>query len=457
MKILVISNIYPPFVLGGYELGCRNLVNGLRSHGHQVLVLTSPSHIRDNDPDQVGNADGNNHIIRKLQLKSFQPVTSPIEPSRLASEFEAMVSNYSNTSIVLDTINEFSPDCIYMFNLVGIGGLAIIDAINATGIPWAMHLMDAVPKILQEGFSQEILSIFNADQGNIYKNGQIISMSKLLVKEIETALGISFPNKVTFIPGWARSSDSFLQREYFHSGNVRFVTAGNVQPHKGIDIIINAVAALKRTGVENFTVDIYGDGDIARYIGMTKQLNVADHVIFHGQKSQADLIEIYKLSDVFLFPTWEREPFGFAPVEAASVGCIPVITGTCGVAERLVDQVNCFKIERNPESLCKIMKAFCRMEIDSQKIGHNAQMITKSELSFDACLRDAETILQECTYSSAAFSAPTWRDYNLAYLKNNLAFKLYHTEIQSSYRGGFSQEVIIILKKIARRLNLLRN
>jgi hypothetical protein len=41
MRILVLTNFYPPHYVGGYELGCRDVVEGLRARGHQVAVLTS--------------------------------------------------------------------------------------------------------------------------------------------------------------------------------------------------------------------------------------------------------------------------------------------------------------------------------------------------------------------------------------------------------------------------------
>ena len=41
MKVLVVSNLYPPEVIGGYELSCRQVVDGLRSAGHDVRVLTT--------------------------------------------------------------------------------------------------------------------------------------------------------------------------------------------------------------------------------------------------------------------------------------------------------------------------------------------------------------------------------------------------------------------------------
>jgi glycogen synthase len=41
MNILVISNLYPPHYIGGYELACRDAVEQLRERGHQVRVRTS--------------------------------------------------------------------------------------------------------------------------------------------------------------------------------------------------------------------------------------------------------------------------------------------------------------------------------------------------------------------------------------------------------------------------------
>ena len=39
--ILVLSNMYPPHHMGGYELSCRDVVDRWRAKGHDVTVLTS--------------------------------------------------------------------------------------------------------------------------------------------------------------------------------------------------------------------------------------------------------------------------------------------------------------------------------------------------------------------------------------------------------------------------------
>jgi hypothetical protein len=40
MKFLVISNLFPPCYLGGYEIGASWVCQGLKDQGHQVAVMT---------------------------------------------------------------------------------------------------------------------------------------------------------------------------------------------------------------------------------------------------------------------------------------------------------------------------------------------------------------------------------------------------------------------------------
>src|SRR5881397_383296 len=39
MRVLVLSSLYPPHHLGGYEVACESMVHGLRARGHEVRVL----------------------------------------------------------------------------------------------------------------------------------------------------------------------------------------------------------------------------------------------------------------------------------------------------------------------------------------------------------------------------------------------------------------------------------
>ena len=59
MRVLVLSNLYPPDFFGGYELGCRQAAGALADAGHDVLVLTSAPRVP---------VSSEPHVRRELQL-----------------------------------------------------------------------------------------------------------------------------------------------------------------------------------------------------------------------------------------------------------------------------------------------------------------------------------------------------------------------------------------------------
>ena len=65
MKILALTNLYPPHYLGGYELICYMVTNELRARGHDVQVLTS-KHVVSGRP-----AGGESHVERTLRIHGF--------------------------------------------------------------------------------------------------------------------------------------------------------------------------------------------------------------------------------------------------------------------------------------------------------------------------------------------------------------------------------------------------
>ncbi|MFL5660139.1 MAG: hypothetical protein ACJ8BW_02175, partial [Ktedonobacteraceae bacterium] len=59
MRILLLSNLYPPYTEGGAEILASDVAAGLERLGHEVLVLTSSHGITEARQDE--------HIWRILQ------------------------------------------------------------------------------------------------------------------------------------------------------------------------------------------------------------------------------------------------------------------------------------------------------------------------------------------------------------------------------------------------------
>lgn len=373
MRILVISDLLPPRMLGGFELACLNLSRGLSDAGHDVLILTTPT---DRQP-----AVAESGIDRSLNLRELYGVVG-LRDTQLAKFqlHESRVSNQANSLIVLDRIASFKPDHVVMFNLVGIGGLGIIDTVNLTGTPWTLNLGDNVPGELLLDAEPEVVDVYSPAGNDIFATGQYAIVSQTLADEV-TGTGVTL-GRHEIIPRGVLYPDTERTRAYRDGGHTRFVAAGVLSPHKGVDIIIDAAADLVNSGIGNFSVELYGGGLIDHYTQMIRERDLAGHVFVKGRVSQSELFAVHAGSDAFLFPTWEREPGASAPFEAASAGCIPIMTANCGPAERMVHGVHALKIERNALSLGREMRRVIAGEVDLEEMFEQGRILAHGDLSF---------------------------------------------------------------------------
>jgi glycosyltransferase involved in cell wall biosynthesis len=366
-------------------------------------------------------------------LRAFLPIDVTHKGLVEILSHEAAVSNYRNTYTLVQKIREFQPDIVYLFNLIGIGGLALMDVLNAAEVPWVLHLMDCLPDFLKAEAPLPVLSVFNAVSSGCYSQASIISMSQTLIDEISEKADVRFPQGVSLVPGWVNVSDLKIRREYHLDGITRFVNAGTVQPHKGIDLIIEASAQLYREGIRNFSVDIYGSGQIAHYSELCRQHGIDELIRFAGDLPQSRLIAKYHEYDCFLFPTWQREPFGFAPIEAAAAACVPIITAQCGAAERLIDGVHCLKITRRVEDVTTAMRLAISREVDLARIGAAAANLTRTDLAFQRCADRIEDILKSKAKDRNFEKIKDGKVILLSYMKHLLSLDLrFHRSLADS-------------------------
>jgi glycogen synthase len=404
MRIMFVSNLCPPYYLGGYEIACLTVAQALLARGHDILLLTTPSHVP-GPPDAP--------FVRRYLSQSIYDFYGV--PQEIASYLahEAACSNFSNTNILIQSIRDFSPDVVYCWNLYGLGCIAILDALNIIGVPWVWHLMDNTPGIVWNSVPTHVRQVF-----------KVISVSLHLLNEIADDTGMEFHREANLIPCWVDETISAARQPYRRDGATRFIYAGGIYPHKGVDLILEAAATLKASDLTSFTVDIFGEGQVAEYFFLADRLGVLDVVQFRGGRAQSELLQLYGDYDVFLFPTMEREPFGFVPIEAAAAGCVPIITRNCGAAERLVDNVHCIKIERRSEDLARAMSCVVRGEMDIARIGKAGAALVRSDLSLTGCMNQIESVL---IGASKAWDAGMLSDHKLVlltYVKHHLARSL---------------------------------
>lgn len=145
-----------------------------------------------------------------------------------------------------------------------------------------------------------------------------------------------------------------------------------MQREKGVDIILQAVRELSHLKHE-IHFNLVGDGihlnEFKRYV---KEHNLEQYVTFYGQVDNTQTPQIYKNSDVFVFPTRRNEGHPMTVSEALCSGIPVVCTKRGGLAELIESGTEGYYIEddnpkqlgmkvlylfENPDRLIKMKKA----------------------------------------------------------------------------------------------------
>jgi len=125
------------------------------------------------------------------------------------------------------------------------------------------------------------------------------------------------------------------------SGERILLFVGRIEPLKGLDTLLRAIALLRESGVQcqapHFLVVIGGDPDasgenltseMARLQALSRELGLNDLVLFLGKRAQDTLPYYYSAADVLIMPS-HYESFGMVALEAMACGT-PVVASQVG-------------------------------------------------------------------------------------------------------------------------------
>jgi D-inositol-3-phosphate glycosyltransferase len=114
---------------------------------------------------------------------------------------------------------------------------------------------------------------------------------------------------------------------------------GRIQPLKGVDVAVQALAELRRKDARLLVVGgasgLEGSGEVARVMALIDELGVREQVLFVEPQPHHILSTYYRAADVVIVPS-RSESFGLVALEAAACG-IPVVASAVGGLLTLVD------------------------------------------------------------------------------------------------------------------------
>jgi glycogen synthase len=385
VRILVVTNLYPPDFLGGYELGCAQMVEALRAAGHDVRVATTLV--------RVPSGEVTDGVYRVLELSPvYDAERMRASSPELQRYFHLLSTTVHPTNIAaLDKlIADFDPDVAYLWNLIGVGGLGLLALLRQRALPWVWHLMDSIPRqvcafLTSSGaVARELDRVFP---------GRYIACSRHVVGENRMG-DVDLGEKIHILPNWVFGEPPRDRATFFNRGQLRLMSASGVlcEP-KGTHILVETAARLRGRGHRNFVIDLYGAEEDSRFRALAQERHVADVVRFMGRRDHRALLDLHGDYDVFAFPTWSREPFAFAPLEAAAAGCVPLLSRDCGNAEWMIDGVDCLKAERSAVGFAERISQILSGQIDLTGLGRRAQRIVWRDFHISTAVAKVQEIL----------------------------------------------------------------
>src|ERR1700733_3993590 len=307
MNFALLSNIFPPHVRGGYELGCQSVARALVRLGHRVVVLTSAS---------IGQLDRAPHAGDLQVAALFEPIFE-FEDALIASlsgsqawrqgrdeAFSGVVA--SNALALARFLEDSRPDVLWIFNPVGLGPIGILEAALTQPLKCIIHLMDDV-----EGFVvQHQRSIFLEGRYRRLKSSiSAISCSRKILYLNEGCGGYRshrvIYNGVDFdeIP---YRRETVVQPEE----PCRFVYFGQVSEAKGL---LHMLRAASRMSTRSFTIDIIGRSDSTFETQLEREiatLGLRENVNVLGFMPREELLPRLTRYDAAILLLSNTEPFG---------------------------------------------------------------------------------------------------------------------------------------------------
>ena len=138
------------------------------------------------------------------------------------------------------------------------------------------------------------------------------------------------------------------------TGRLRVGFVGRLIPHKGVDVLLRALALDDR-----LDADVYGAGPESGALEtLAAELGVTGRVTFHGYVDEAELPEVFPTFDVLAVPSvpvpgW-LEQFGRVVVEGQASG-VPAVASASGALPDVVGDAGLLVPPADPEALARAL------------------------------------------------------------------------------------------------------
>lgn len=410
MKILMLTNYFPPYAKGGQELRCSEVAHALIQRGHKVQVLTSysPATIRHSGPDTL-------QVHQHLHLEA-DPGLWKTAARYFLFRKKHVKENQDTLRLI---VRNFAPDAIFIWGMWNVH----------RSVPWfaeqllpnriIYNLSDYWP-VLPDAFKQYwltpsgrwlthwpkavlsrlVLPQLSKEADYSLKFQNIICVSRYIRDElIDQGLPINHARIIYSGVDTAKFNSNGNPRLSSDTGGFKLLYVGRLVADKGIQTAIKAMSFVDQYPI---TLDIVGAGSPEFEQSLVEQVityGLAGKVHFKGSVTREQIPSIMDAYDSLLFPSEWNEPFARTPLEAMATGLLVIGTTTGGTAEILIaNQTGLVFQPGNALALAtEIERAFHEPEL-RVKLSKQGQIFVRENFSSVQMIDKIEQCLHDIVY-----------------------------------------------------------
>jgi glycosyltransferase involved in cell wall biosynthesis len=400
MRILFLSNIYPPHYLGGYELRCQDVVNGLMARGHAVQVITSTYGVERRVVE--GHVERVWHCMWNTR---HRPKT---RAQRLYAE---VVDNLH----LRRTIDRFQPDVISVWNMLEVSHSLAVTA-QRSGLPVVFHVehdwmlrddpwlslwsdSSRLPSFIKRAGVRKLVSLLVPTSWSVGSTARCVFVSEYR-KEQHRQAGLPVADSPVIRGGIPHTR--FLNRRFEALPPPRprrLLFVGVLIPGKGPHVAIEAISHLRTSGYADATLTIVGQPVLPEYYQRLRQAvaqhGLGDHVRFLGARKHEEMPAVYGEHDVLLFTSTSPEGFPLTISEAMASGLAVVSSVVGGQAEVLKDGENALTYPAGDAArLAECVKSLIDRPDFARRLALAGRELVSGELTLEIMLDRYERFLR---------------------------------------------------------------
>lgn len=346
LRVLMVTDRYPPLLTGGYEIACHAVAERLRGRGHDVSVLASNYGL-----DGKTRTEG--HVRRVLH-----------RPQDSADLFELGRWEIADNSLLRRAAS--GRDVVYAWNMAQLFA-SLHATLRRTGRPVVYAIQDLwIPDHLARG-ARLREAWLKRGTGRLRSFGKALVRSALRLLDPRWLAPLSSEDvdlrHAVFCSRFRRDQHeraglAFRDAQVIYNGvdlelfrgepepppqELRILYLGRLVKEKGVHTLLDGVTRLLAEGIRARVTIVGVPGHPPEYVRAIK-----DQAYALG--SAARLLDpvpnletpaLYRAHDVLVFPSIGAEGFPMALIEAMACGIAVVSTVTGGSAEILEDGSNC--------------------------------------------------------------------------------------------------------------------